>query len=50
MTQTVPHTPSAEQPPEYREELQVMGGQLVTKGTSVALSSNMRVTLCWRFP
>ena len=42
MTQTVPHTPSAEQPPEYREEFHVMGEQLVTTAEQLLHEGNVR--------
>jgi len=42
MTQADPHTPSAGQPPEYREELHVMGEQLVTTVEQLIHEGNVR--------
>jgi hypothetical protein len=42
MTQTVPHTPSAGQQAEYREEFQVMGEQLVTTVEQLLHEGNVR--------
>src|SRR6266581_2902365 len=42
MTQADPHTPSAGQPPEYREEFQVMGEQLVTTVEQLLHEGNVR--------
>ena len=42
MTQPDPHTPSAGQPPEYREELHVMGEQLVTTVEQLLHEGNVR--------
>jgi Domain of unknown function (DUF4342) len=42
MTQTIPHTPSAGQQPEYREEFHVMGEQLVTTVEQLLHEGNVR--------
>src|SRR6266849_10014942 len=42
MTQADPHTPSAGQQPEYREEFQVMGEQLVTTVEQMLHEGNVR--------
>jgi hypothetical protein len=42
MTQADPHTPSAGQQPEYREEFQVMGEQLVTTVEQLLHEGNVR--------
>jgi len=42
MTQAIPNTPSAGQPPEYREEFQVMGEQLVTTVEQLLHEGNVR--------
>src|SRR5947209_19603099 len=42
MTQADPHTPSAGQQPEYREEFQVMGEQLVTTVEQLLDEGNFR--------
>jgi hypothetical protein len=42
MTQANPHTPSAGQQPEYREEFQVMGEQLVTTVEQLLHEGNVR--------
>jgi hypothetical protein len=42
MTQTIPQTPSAGQQPEYREEFQVMGEQLVTTVEQLLHEGNVR--------
>ena len=42
MTQTDTHTPSAGQQQEYREELHVMGGQLVTTVEQLLHEGNVR--------
>src|SRR6202043_356916 len=42
MTQTVPHTQSAGEQPEYREEFQVMGEQLVTTVEQLLHEGNVR--------
>ena len=42
MTQTAPHTPSAGQQPEYREEFQVMGEQLLTTVEQLLHEGNVR--------
>src|SRR6266702_454300 len=42
MTQAEPHTPSAGQPPEYREEFHVMGEQLVTTVEQLLHEGNVR--------
>src|SRR6266851_8924506 len=42
MTQADPHTPSAGQQPEYREELHVMGEQLVTTVEQLLHEGNVR--------
>ena len=42
MTQADPHTPSAGQPPEYHEEFQVMGEQLVTTVEQLLHEGNVR--------
>src|SRR6266699_678318 len=42
MTQTDPHIPSAEEQPEYREEFQVMGEQLLTTVEQLLHEGNVR--------
>jgi hypothetical protein len=42
MTQAIPHTPSAGQQPEYREEFHVMGEQLVTIVEQLLHEGNVR--------
>src|SRR6266705_6400993 len=42
MTQTIPNTPSAGVPPEYREEFHVMGEQLATTVEQLLHEGNVR--------
>lgn len=42
MTQTIPHTPSTGEQPEYREKFQVMGEQLVTTVEHLLHEGNVR--------